>query len=228
MPPTSRRMSMAQKATRRAKAAKTIQKYWKQQFAHRGTKKLVIRMTEGYKVTSDYLKTISFDQLVAFTKNKRMVAALKAGLQRIHMKVTFLHGSPPESRGVACVNVRVFLAAYLIALWPTDVFSEMGVLETQLLEGARAVLARFQTICDAILLSDNDALCFGQKMEHETSKAFSAELFAYFRLFKEWKVPDEKRLCVRVHNALWELYRAQRGCPQEVSLCCYVCMLCEW
>jgi hypothetical protein len=187
-----------------------IQKYWKQRFVHSVTKKLVKNMVRRRKVTSAYVKGISFDALVAFVKDDGVKAATKAALQRIHMKVTFLHGSPPQTMmRPELVNISVFLAAFMIAFHPETVFSTMGVTEKRVFDAACRLLSSFEKVCDSILTPESDFLCFGQQVDFAVSKAFGLELFEYLKKFKEWKEPDEARLCVRIHKALSALYVAR-------------------
>ena len=220
MPPRTRRQrSLSEAAARKATAATTIQQYWKKRFVHMSTKKLVTNMVERQKVTSDYVKSISFESLVVFLREKKVISATKAALQRIHMKVTFLHGSPPRALAPQNVNVRVFLAAFMIAHRPTHVFEAMGQLEQALFESACAMLSCFKQVCDAIMLSANDSLCFGQKMNQEISKNFGLFLFEYLQRFKAWKVPDEAKLCCRIRHALLALYQARQHVDEtEVRL----------
>ena len=77
-------------------------------------------------------------------REKSVIAVTRACLQRIHLLATFLHGSPSRTMDPECVNVRVFLAAFMIAYRPTHVFESMGALEQALLESAIPLLETFE------------------------------------------------------------------------------------
>ena len=78
----------------------------------------------------------SFETLVIFLREKSTIAIAKACLQRIHLLSTFRHGSPDHALEPDNVNIRVFLAAFMIAFRPTHVFESMGSREQTLFDAA--------------------------------------------------------------------------------------------
>jgi hypothetical protein len=109
---------------------------------------------------------------VVFLREKPVIAITKACLQRLHLLSTFRHWSPPKSLSPNEVNVKVFLAAYMIVHRPTHVFETMGKLEIDLLEAATPLLAAFEQICDQVHSQKE----FG-KVPHEMTKDFPTLLF---------------------------------------------------
>ena len=68
----------------------------------------------------------SFESLVVHLREKETIRIAKAMLQRVHLLCTLRHGSPPRALAPENVNVRVFLAGFMIAFRPTHVFESMG------------------------------------------------------------------------------------------------------
>jgi hypothetical protein len=127
---------------------------------------------------------------------------------RVHHLSTFRHGSPRLAVMPENVNVRVFLAAYMIALRPTHVFEAMGALEQSLFEAALPLINTFQRIVERIASAGSF-----QGVASDLSCDFPTMLFEYLRRFKAWKVPDEAKLTCRIKHALIALYNAQQQLP---------------
>ena len=193
-------------------AAKTIQKYWRQRFSRRTTAKIVHRALHKIDMTIDHVKNISFEALVVFLREKPVISATKAALQRMHMLSTFRHGSPSKSIAPENVNVRVFLAAYMIAYRPTNVFESMGTLEQALFESAVPMLSMFERMCDTLLAAPFKHF---QYVPADQTKDFPTALFEFLRRFKAWKVPDEIKLTCRIKHALVALYDAEGHLPPD-------------
>jgi hypothetical protein len=154
----------------------------------------------------------SFEALVVFLKEKSTIQVTKACLQRIHLLTTFRHGSPSKSLAPENVNVRVFLAAFMIAFRPTHVFESMGALEQALFESAVPLLSSFERICCTIRSSEHG--CF-QEVPSALTKDFPTMFFEYLKRFKAWKVPDEAKLTCRIKHALVALYQAEEHLPPD-------------
>jgi hypothetical protein len=163
-------------------------------------------------VTIEHVKSISFEALVVLLRDKPVIAAMKAGLQRMHLLATFRHGSPSKSLAPENVNVRVFLAAYMIAYRPTHVFESMGTLEQALFESAVPLLNQFQTMSNTLLAAPYKHF---QMVPSDQTKDFPMALFEYLKRFKAWKVPDEAKLTCRIKNALVALYQAEQHLPPD-------------
>ncbi len=116
--------------------------------------------------------------------------------------------------GTSKVNVRVFLAAYMIACFPAHVFESMGLLEQILLQAAQRLLEIFETICLKLQ---------GHDLPRELLNQFPAALGEYLSRFSEWKKPDEAMLVGRIERALLAILRKQRqlgttDSPEAVDL----------
>ena len=201
-----------QQQTKQQKAANTIAKYWRNRFAKNTTQKLVQRAYVQMHINIDHVKSISFQSLVEFLRQRPVIAAMKAALQRIHYLATFRHGSPSRSLAPENINVRVFLAAFMIAYRPTHVFENMGPLERDLFEAGVPLLSMFETICKTLLHAQHKHF---QNVPANQTKDFPTTLFEYLRRFKAWKVPDEAKLIARISNALVALYEAHLHLPPD-------------
>ena len=160
----------------------------------------------------DFRREHSFEALVVLLREKPIIAVSKACLQRIHLLSTFRHGSPSNAVTPESVNVRVFLAASMIAYRPTHVFESMGALEQALYQSANPLLTTFERICSCIRSSPGR--CF-REVPHELTKDFAGMLFEYLERFKAWKVPDDAKLTCRIRHALVALYQAQERLPPD-------------
>jgi hypothetical protein len=163
-------------------------------------------------VVSDCISFVwcSFENLVITLREKRVIAVTKACLQRLHLLTTFRHGSPPRALAPENVNVRVFLAGYMIAYRSTHVFENMGALEHALLDAATPLLTKFQEMCNVV----REKKAFSA-VPVELSRDFPTMLFDYLKRFKAWKVPDEAKLTCRIKHALVALYQAEEHLPAD-------------
>ena len=194
------------------KSAWIIQTYWRKNFSKRTTAKLIQHLWEGVGFTATHVPDISFEALVVFLREKPVIAAMKDVLQRIHLQSTFRHGSPSKSLRPENVNVRVFLAAYMIAYRSSHVFESMAALEQALFETSVPLLNMFHTICSRIMESPHK--CF-QEVPSALTKEFPTTLFEYLKRFKAWKVPDEAKLTARIKHALFALHHAESHLPAD-------------
>ena len=198
-------------------AAYNIQTYWRKNFSKQTTVDLVSKVREDFNFTPDHVKAISFEALVVFLREKPVIAAMKGALQRIHYITTCLHGSPSKHMMPENVNVRVFLAAYMIVYRSSHVFESMGTLEQALFESAVPLLNTFHEICSKIM----EAKTAGEKTNFTSivptslSKEFPTLLFEYLKRFKAWKTPDEAKLLCRIKHALVALYQAESHLPPD-------------
>jgi hypothetical protein len=137
-------------------------------------------------VTIEHVKSISFEHLVVFLREKEVIASTNNSLQRIHKLCISRHGSPPSASS-GNVNARVYLAAFMIAYRPTHVFESMGALETALYDSAYPLTTRFQSILECIARVGGAF----QAVPVELTTGFLEMLHLYLDCFKAWKVPDE-------------------------------------
>ena len=174
------------------------------------TTNILLKSLNEKGATKERVESISFEDLVVFLREKTTLEVSKAALQRIHLLCTFRHGSPINTNAREKVNVRLFLADYMIAFRPTHVFESMGLLEQALLDIATPFIATFQKIADDITKRESFS-----KVPTETTKDFTTMLFEYLKRFKAWKVPDEVKLTCRIKHALIALYQAEEHLPPE-------------
>ena len=197
-------------AEQQVEATRVLQRAWRKQFQYRANRELM-DVFDKTSLSGAHVRSISFETLVVKLREKPLIATVKAMLQRVHLLCTFRHGSPCRALAPANVNVRVFLAAYMIAYRSTHVFESMGVLEQPLLAAATRLLDCFETIMGALRENDGQFAALPPSM----TKAFPTLLFEYLKCFKAWKVPDEEKLVCRIRHALVALYQAETHLPPD-------------
>ena len=193
-----------------AEASCALQRAWRRQYRFYSNR-LLVDAYDRRGTSSGHVRSISFESLVVLLREKPVIAATKSMLQRVHLLTTMRHGSPSAALAPANVNVRVFLAGFMIAYRPTHVFEAMGKLEHELLEAATPLLRTFEAILTA--LRDNDGSFAA--VPHELTKDFPTLLYEYLKRFKAWKVPDEAKLVCRIKHALIALYQAEEHLPPD-------------
>lgn len=191
-------------------AAVRLQQAWRTRFAANTLYKAVVHNEEA-GVTNRYAQSIGFEQLKVVLRRKSLISAVKACLMRIHTCAVLRH------KGTAnrpTLNVRVFIAAFMIAHWPTYVFRTMGALELALYNTSRSLLAAFGTICDRIVSHHS----FAEIPASETEQ-FPKLMVEYFDLFAMWRQhsPAQDGLLRRVEYALATLYEARAHLPPNAE-----------
>lgn len=187
-----------------------LQRAWRRKLAALCTKRIVQRFVKTGP-TSFGVQRMSFEQLVVFLREKPVIEATKACLQRIHRLCAHRHGSPSSALSPENVNVRVFLAGFMIAYRPTHVFESMGTLEQKLSDSTLPLIAQFEKICNAFT-SNADAF---DDIPPALTENFQTLLFEFLKAFKAWKVPDEAKLTCRIRHALIALYQAEEHLPPD-------------
>ena len=155
-----------------------------------------------------FLSLCSFDALVLHLRSPPVIAAAKQFLSRVHRLSVVVHGAPVDPAGSATVNVRVFLAAYMIAARPTHVFESMGQLEQAVFEVAGPLIATTERMARDIVAAGSF-----RGVSRDVAVAFVPQLFEFIRRFRAWKVPDEAKLTCRIQHALVALYQAKSQLP---------------
>jgi hypothetical protein len=130
-----------------------------------------------------------------------VINATKACLQQMHVLSVMRHGWPAGQKKRRFINVKVFLASFMVVYQTDNVFERMGPLEEGLLQAARPLLARVLAICDAVC----EVHAFA-KVPAALTRDFNTLLFAYIEAFYAWKAPDEQKLCQRIGHQLTACY----------------------
>ena len=182
-----------------------LQYLWKNKFKHLTTYRLIEHLFSiGF--TIEHIESINFNSLVNFLKKKSILSANKVCLQRIYQLCIFRHGS--YSHNLENINIRVFLAGFMIVYHPNSVFYNIGTIEKALIEATKPLLTNYQNICKAIYMLDRHSF---QDVPYELTKDFLTMLFKYFECFKAWKEPDVVKLICRIKSALNALYQAEEN-----------------
>ena len=136
-----------------------------------------------------------------FLRETPIIAVTKRCLQRIHNLAIQRHGLFVDAMTPCCINVRVFLSAYLIVFKTRHVFEQMAKSERNVFRSAVQMLLSFESILKCIKANHSF-----QDVDKDVSLKFQPLLFEYLRDFKLWKVPDELKLTQRIKRSLTTLY----------------------
>ena len=214
------------------RAAKVIGSAWKKCFASQTTLRLIGKFKDAKLMSSD-IQGMSFETMVSHLRESEVISAAKACLQRVHFMSNSLHGLPEGMLNHDNVNVRTFLAAFLIVHRPNHVFEMMGERETTLKESATVMLRSFENIlvkiqekCSRATATATTSMMMaatsgvshpspGDDNRQIISKDFIPSLFRYLTDFKRWKVQDEANLIRRIMRALVALYEAEAQLPLD-------------
>ena len=148
--------------------------------------------------------------MVIFLREPCLIQVTKLLLQRIHMLTDFLHRPGPGESNPPSIQVRVFLASFMIAYKQSHVFEEMKELETTLLGSAKVFVELIEHIARLIIEQGSFS-----NIPKDTTANFSTCLFKFLKDFNAWKVPDEKKLTRRIWHALIALENAQMHLPAD-------------
>jgi hypothetical protein len=188
---------------------------WLRTLSKRKTSVLLDRLY-SLGITRASAANMTFEpNLTSFLRKKCVVAAVKCVLERIHRVCNLRNkvanpnpGAPPER-----VNVRVFIAAYMIVSHPGKVFDDAGApLEQALHSSAEVAIDQFENICAAIHSHPHRAY---NDLPLELTAGFSENLREYFRCFRAWKGVDEVKLATRIKHAVVALHQAYSHLPPD-------------
>lgn len=104
------------------------------------------------------------------------------------------------------LNVRVFLASFLVTSFPLVVFESIHKLEQDLIERSRAMLAIFDALHTALL---HGGTAEAHAAAVRSAIKFPLALHEYLQAFQAWKKPDERKITDRIAHALDALYKAE-------------------
>jgi hypothetical protein len=182
------------------------------------TRKLAIDVVK-YGMTSEKAVQLVFKDLMIRLRCTTLIKTMKLILQRVCVLTAAGVSIHPGSEETKSVNVRVFLAVYMIAHFPTEVFEQLDVLEEKLISAANNLLTVFETVCGKIRMSKRGSSI---KDIVEQGLTFPKVLHEYLIAFKDWKVLDEVKLVDRIKHGLKALYDAEdlimaEGCDNQAS-----------
>ena len=188
-------------------AAKTFQRYWSARLAHKADKN---------GMSSKRAKDMIFADLSRELREVPRIRTMKLILHRVVVLTSHGVRVCPGSEATKFVNVRVFLAAYMIAFHPGKVFEAINALETELIHRSRKMLVVFDRLCAALMSVKNQTdMCNGVAASIE----FPGVLHYYLKAFQAWKIPDEAKLAARITHAIIALLQAENHLVNEDSTC---------
>jgi hypothetical protein len=158
-----------------------------------------------FGMTSFLAKTISFDDLSARLRETVLIRTMKVVLHRTCVLTADGLRSSPDASEVKKVNVRVFLAAYMISYHAHKVFERIEKNESALIVASDEMLTVFGALRLAI---ENSKKCDSNKEAIQKALTFPMVLHTYLKAFQAWKLPDEEKIRDRIQHALDALHRS--------------------
>jgi hypothetical protein len=183
-------------------AARRLQRFW---LSRRHLR--VARLAQRFFSVAD-ARRLTFQQLIPFLRDTDRVRDARRFIERVHHLSVYTRahaGEPtllPEEKEDK-INVRVILAALMIAFFPSNVFERVGTIECRAIDAALPLIAVLERLRVALLTP-------GLLLPRALLFDLTPLIYAYIRHFNAWKKPDEAKLLQRIRNALWALYEARR------------------
>ena len=118
------------------------------------------------------------------------------------------HGADGAAEGV--INPRIILVSFLISYWPTHVFESMAATEQSLYNAAASFVDKLQRILARLATSRTF-----ESVPFDLTEDFSPILAKYLRCFSDWKIPDTRKLTLRIQHALVAIDSAKACLPSD-------------
>ena len=147
------------------------------------------------------MELLTFPELAVYLQRKDVLRAMNGFMRRIVSVGRWRMAGTTAGR----YNVRVLLAAYMVDISPDKLFEEQGVLETELINAAKPMVAGLEALVAASLR--------GEPLDGVDE--FAAHMREYTTAFRRWKEPDQQRLAGRICDALHVLYRSLSHLPAD-------------
>lgn len=179
-------------------AARKIQRNWRK-WAVSATTQIYIDQN-GLTEDKLIMELKSFEDVKEYVRLPETVKAMTRLLRRIHILCVSRHGNSTNAQNV---NVRVFLASFMVVYYPGEVFERMGVNERALLKSGGLMLESFFRILRYL-----NGSRFAE-VPKEVTAGFCGLLNDYLECFKAWQTPDLAKLLPRIRFGLVALYQSE-------------------
>jgi hypothetical protein len=185
---------------KRSNAQKILKKFYLQVIKKYSLKNIATQFF-NYGPSLDKIKEMEFKDISTKLREDKIIDVSGDMLFRFIQLSNWNRIKQPLITGT--VNVKIFLAAYMIASKPKNVFEEIKELENKVIKAAESLLICVQETVKA--------LRSGKKwsdLKKNIAKDISSILCTYLRTFKEWKIIDEKKLSGRLTHAITQIENA--------------------
>ena len=193
-------------------SSRRIQRFWRKCKADRLMTSDLVDKYVSAGPSVQRVKRISFEELTVFLREKSVVAATDNCLRRISMLSALRQGSFSQCR----VNARVFLAGFMIAFHPAQVFKSMAEKENSLFDAASLLIGTFERICACLEFDEGMARrpTFSD-VPLDLTRDFTSLLLQYVDRFVKWKTPVSPVLTSRLRIGLVAMYETERQLPPD-------------
>lgn len=103
--------------------------------------------------------------------------------------------------------MRVFMAVFLIAIYPDNCLTGDGVPEKEVLEVSSQLCIRFERIAKVLVRNKGDF----RLVPSDLTRNFIPMLFQFFKRFDAWKLPDSAKMRQRIIDALDGLHATKES-----------------
>ena len=177
---------------------------------YRTTKLAIDNAMHG--MSSKRAKDMLFPELHLKLCEPSVITTVKKILDRICTLTVDGFRICPGSVSNKDVKIRVFLASFMTAHHPDNVFEIMNTRENELVKRSRALVKVWDKITTAIISSKN---IVDVTNAAAASIQFQGLVFYYLKAFTEWKLPDELKLSARITHAIVALFEAENHIIDE-------------
>ena len=178
-------------SARENRAARVIQRFMRAILLHA----LAIRVDEVGLTTTAITANMQFEVATDYLRGEELEAGARSFIRGLlYLSTTLGHVARPEG---FTWRPAYFLAAFLFACFPQNVFENIGILEQELLWASRAMLERFEAVRADILRDP-----FGPR-NIRLLQAFAEAFFAFVASLNQWKSGGKERAIARARRALF-------------------------
>ncbi len=186
-------------------ASKKVQRFWR-----KNKDKTLLRFIQtvaGQGITSEQMRVRTFEDVVEILGRADVIAAFKHLLLRLHQCSVSINNIQSAPDDIPQINVRIVLAAFMMAFFPTKVFeSAGGAVERDVTQAAKDIINVIEDISTRVQLHPLRSF---QAVTPHAAGMFIDRLFHFLRVFQAWKIPDERRIAARIKHALNALYTSR-------------------
>lgn len=160
------------------RAHRAIKRYWTKMRLS-STRNLAAKFAEHGPSDLNIRSKKSFEKLLLFLQEKEVLHITRACLQRLHLRCTVLHPAVVQTSMLKSINVREFLAAFLLVHWKSKMFDNFDDLEASVYDAAVAMTDGLHALVAAV----NDGKPMYKEPIREISRKFLEDLLRFARVF---------------------------------------------
>jgi hypothetical protein len=188
--------------------ARKIQRAWRAFKTKDIARKFITMLSETQK-PSDFFRANSYETLIHHAHRPEIMERMYRCIRHITKKVfVHHHGTPGTTTQAATLNRRVFVAAYMIAIFPNNSIEVIGMHEQVMIIAANEFITALETTAES--------LAAGAKItDIPGATAFTTKMYMYQRRFTVWRTNDAPNVQARMERALAMLTTERDMAPPD-------------